>query len=56
MTSAQVFVCVGMDLPYCRYMKNNAVGSIKEEYRDCFAKYTVLVGDPVTFLFTDVGL
>lgn len=55
-TSAQVLVSVGMDLPCCRYMENNAIGSIQEEHRDCFGKCTVLVGDPVTFLFTDAGL
>lgn len=56
MTSAQVFVCVGKDLPHCRYMNNNAIGSIQEEYRACFGKCTVLLGDLVTFLFTDAGL
>lgn len=56
MTREQVFVCVSMDLPHCRYMNNNARGSIQEEYRACFGKCAALLGDSVAFLFTDAGL
>lgn len=52
-TSAQVFVCVGMYIPYCRYIKNKAsrIQNMQKDSRDCFGKCIVL-GDQVTFLFT----
>lgn len=43
-----------MYIPYCRYIKNNIsrILNVQEDKGDYFAKCTILVGNPVTFLFT----